>query len=504
MVIDKIKHAAKRVLKKAKANIGTKHVSLEVAELFFQHNGKTDFQRYDMIVRLLAVENYYGKNDIGFDLYYRMQEARMGKQWADKAVGIFENLIKSYQENGYDEKSEIELDSNLHLIDGSHRMAMAMYHQVPKISAKVRPYVINIFYGIEWFKVNGFSDEECTMLTKKYRELKKLYSTPFVCSLWAPVHDYFDEITEKLRMFGEVTEIRDFDLSDFDYVFYTRGIYHVDDIEKWKIEKKIEYMRKSSPNCRKIRMVTLLLEEPKFRLKANTNTTLSQQCELIKRLIRDAYKAKVNHYFHDIVMHIGDNFYQNRHIYRLLTMPSIDVTNILDHIKDRKYVLTKIESPYMSSEFPMHYPLGKDLDIICADMDEYKIVLESILYDIKQYEKSYSIRLVKKIDEKGREYRTLVRLEQEDQFLVFQFDVASRHRTGSAAPDIIDEMIASRQKKGIYYIPSIECEIVIRLQELHQYPKKIHHRDYVMRYKDEINENLCDKYLNMDWRKILK
>lgn len=503
-IISKINCTAKKVLKRVKNATQTKHVSLEVAELFFQHNGKSDFQRYDMIVRLLAVENYYGKNEIGFNLYYRMQSARMGKQWADKAVGIFKDLIKSYEQNGYDDKSEIELDCNLHLIDGSHRMAMAMYHQVPKISAKVRPFATNIFYGIEWFRVNGFSDEECAMLSSKYKELKAQYSTPFVCSLWAPVHEYFDEITDKLRMFGEVKEVRDYDFSDFDYAFYTRGIYHVDDIEKWKIEKKIEFMRLSSPDCRKIRMVTLLLDEPNFRLKAKTDTTLSQQCELIKKLIRDAYKDKVNHYFHDIVMHIGDNFYQNRHIYRLLTMPPIDVTSILEHIKGRRYVLTKVESPYMPSGFPAHYPLGKDIDIICADMDEYNIVLNSILADVKSYEDTYSIRIVKKKDEKGREYRTLVRLELEDQFLVFQFDVASRHRTGSAAPDFIDEMISSRQKKGIYYIPSIECEIVIRLQELHQYPKKIHHRDYVMRYKDEINENLCDKYLNMDWRKILK
>ncbi len=502
-IISKVNHAAKKVLKRVKDSTRTKHVSLEVAELFFQHNGKTDFQRYDMIVRLLAVENYYGKNDIGFDFYNRMQSARMGKDWADKAVGIFKNLIKSYEENGYDEKSEIELDSNLHLIDGSHRMSMAMYHGVPKISAKIRPYARNIFYGIEWFRVNGFSDEECNILADRYKVLKNQYSTPFVCSLWAPVHEYYDEITDKLRMFGEVKEVRDYDFSDFDYAFYTRGIYHVDDIEKWKIEKKIEFMRLSSPECRKIRMVALLLDEPNFRLKAKTNTTLSQQCELIKKLIRDAYKDKVNHYFHDIVIHIGDNFYQNRHIYRLLTMPPIDVTSILEHIKDRKYVLTKVDSPYMPSDFPAHYPLGKDIDIICADMDEYKSVLNSILADVKAYENAYSIRIVKKKDKKGREYRTLVRIEQEDQFLVFLFDVASRHRTGSDTSDFINEMIASRQDKGIYYVTSIACEIVLRMQELHQYPSKSHHLEYVKNHKYAIDEDMCNKYLKFDWAKLI-
>lgn len=502
MVIGKIKHIVKRVLKKAKDNISSKHVSLEVAELFFQHNGMTDFQRYDMIVRLLAVENYYGKNNNGFDLYYRMQEARMGKQWADKAVGIFKNLIRSYQENGYDEKSEIELDCNLHLIDGSHRMAMAMYHRCDKISAKVRPYSTNIFYGIEWFKINGFTDDECAMLTTRYKELKEHYSTPFVCTLWAPVHDYFDDITEKLTMFGEVTEVRDYDFSDYDYAFYTRGIYHVDDIEKWKIEKKIEYMCKSAPDCRKIRMATLLLQEPNFRLKDKTSTTLSKQCELIKKLIRDCYKDKIEFYFHDIVMHIGDNFYQNRAIYKLLTMPPIDVKTILQHIHNRKYVLTKTETPYMPEDFPIHYPLGKDIDIICSDMDEYHQVLASILKDIEIY-KDYNIRILKKTDKAGREYRTLVRIEQEDQFLVLQFDIASRYRTGNLTPDFVDEMIETRIREKNYYVPSIKYEIIVRLQELHSYPRKKHHRDYVEKHKESIDVKLCNQYLKFNWRKLV-
>lgn len=477
----------------------SRKTTIEVGELFFQHNGESDFMRYDMIVRLLAVENYFGENDFGFDLYRRMQGARINKNWVEPAVKRFRMLIQSYEKNGYDEKSSIILDQDLHLVDGSHRMAMAMYYGIQNITVSVRPKKYNIFYGIEWFHVNGFSDKECEILTDKYHELKARYATPFVCSLWSPVHQYYDEITEKLRMFGEVSEVRDYDLSDLDYSFYTRGIYHVDDIEKWKIEKKIDYMRKSAPGVRKIRMVTLFLNQPNFRLKAKTQSTLSQQCELIKRLIRDAYKEKVDHYYHDIVMHIGDNFRQNRHIYRLLTMPPIDVSSILQHISNRRYVLTKIDSPYMPSDFPSHYPLGKDIDIICADMDEYQAILGSILKDVEAYKDFYSIRFVKKYDQKGREYRTLVRLEQEDQFLVFLFDVATQHRTGKTTPDFIDEMIATRLEKGGYFIPSVAYEIIIRLKEYHMYPQKVYHMEYVRQHIANLDKELCYKYLDFNW-----
>ena len=375
MILKKIFHAVKRKTQNVVDRYKSKTVSLEISELFFQHNGELDFNRYDMIVRLLAVECYFGKNDYGFDFYRRMQAARINKEWVEPAVERFQSLIQSYEKNGYDEKSKILLDKNLHLVDGSHRMAMAMYYNIPRINASVHPKAFDIFYGIEWFKVNGFTKEECDILHNKYEKLKALYSTPFICSIWAPAYKYYDEITEKLRLFGEVKEVRDYDFNEWDYKFYTRGIYHVDDIEKWKIEKKIDYMMKSSPCSHKIRMVSLLLNQPNFRLKDKTANTLSRHCELIKKLIRDAYKDKVSYYFHDIILHIGDNFFQNRHIYRLLTMPPINMNEILSHIHDRRYVITKYDVPYMPVDFPSHYPLGKDLDIICDGFEEYQFVV---------------------------------------------------------------------------------------------------------------------------------
>ena len=96
--------------------------------MFFQEVSSEGFNRYDMIVRLLAIENYYGKNEYGFNLYRKMQAARIGIDSVEPAVFRFRKLIESYENNGYDSSSEIELDSCLHLYDGSHRMAMALYY----------------------------------------------------------------------------------------------------------------------------------------------------------------------------------------------------------------------------------------------------------------------------------------------------------------------------------------------------------------------------------------
>ena len=503
MILSKLISAIKCRSHNAIDKYRTKVVSLEVSELFFQHNGGLDFNRYDMIVRLLAVECYFGKNDYGFDFYRRMQAARINKEWVEPAVERFKSLIQSYDKNGYDEKSRILLDKNLHLVDGSHRMAMAMYYNIPRINASVYPKAFDIFYGIEWFKVNGFTKEECDILHNKYEKLKEQYSTPFICSIFSPVFNYYDEITGKLKLFGEVKEIRDYDFNAWDYKFYTRGIFHFNDKENWEIEKEIDYMMKSSPCSHKIRMVSLLLNQPNFKLKDKSVTTHSHHSELIKKLIRDAYKDKVSYFFCDSILNIGDNFTQNRNIYRLLTMPPVDLATIFTHIMERKYVVAKYDVPYMPNDFPMHYPLGKDIDIICHDLNEYKLVLESILNDLEQYKEYYNVRIVKKKDKDGKEYSTLVRLEQEDQYLVLMFDVTTRHRAGSTA-GFIEEMVSTRQERDLFYIPQMKYELIIRLQELYEHPKKTHHKDYVTQHIVDLDEQLCKKHLKFNWKKIIK
>lgn len=496
-VVNKVKYKGKAVYLDKTA----KHVSLPVSELFFQHNGQQDFLRYDMIVRLLAVECYYGQNDYGFDFYQRMQHGRMGKDWADKAVGVFRDLIKSYDKNGYDPHSEILLDSNLHLIDGSHRMAMAMYHSIPTINAKIIDQQVDVFYGIEWFGVNGFSEDECRILKAKYWELHERLMQPFICTLWHPAAPFFEEITEKLKLFGEVVEVKDCQLSEWDYRFYTRGIYAVDDIAKWKIEKKISgMMANNTSNTYRMRMVALRLESPDFRLKATNNRTLSKKCEVIKKVICTYYKERIDNYMHDIILHIGDNFFQNHHIHRLFTMPGIDVQGILQHIHPCNYVVTKTQADYMPKDFPLHYPLGKDIDIICADKAEYAKVKSLLLRDVEPYRTAYRVRAVEKVDGNGEEFRTLLRLELEDH-LVFQFDIACR--TGRAvAPSFATDMCAHRMERNGFFIPSPHFEVMVRLSELHDHPRKVQHAKYITEHEEDIDEDLCNKYLKFDWKAV--
>ena len=132
---------------------------IDLRELLIQQYSKLDFNRYDIVVRLLAIEDYFGENDFGFDLYRKMQDNRVRPGYAKTAVIRFQELIKSIKEYGYDENSEIIVDCNLRLIDGAHRVALAIYHNISKVKIRILKKSSDIDYGLKWFE-QCFNSEE--------------------------------------------------------------------------------------------------------------------------------------------------------------------------------------------------------------------------------------------------------------------------------------------------------------------------------------------------------
>lgn len=137
----------------------------------------------DLIIKLLAIDNYFKKNDYGFDLYEKMQYTRIktnkeilvkNKQWKKE----FKDLIKSFKENGYINQYPVELSKDFKVFNGSHRLCCALSFNIEKIPVKFsETYIDRIWYdySIEWFKNNGLSKAE-KYINKKYDELKKIIS----------------------------------------------------------------------------------------------------------------------------------------------------------------------------------------------------------------------------------------------------------------------------------------------------------------------------------------
>ncbi|WP_026894443.1 hypothetical protein [Clostridiisalibacter paucivorans] len=194
-----------------------------------QYNKKNEFNRMDIIVRYLAIEEYYGKNKYGFKFYEKMQKARGQKI---HNIERFIKTIKSIEENGFDDDSPVLVDLNLQLIDGSHRLACALYFNFNKIPIKIQPQMTNIEYSIEWFKKAGFTDIELEKIKDKQQEILEEKGMFFVTILWPPVQNYFNEITEELKQEYELLSVKDYTFrNDYDFNATVRGLYAIDDIE---------------------------------------------------------------------------------------------------------------------------------------------------------------------------------------------------------------------------------------------------------------------------------
>ena len=91
-------------------------------------------------------------------------------------------------------------------------------------------------------------------------------------------------------------------------------MYQIDDIKDWKVDLKIKAM---SAYQNDIRVIKIEIPEPKFRKKAN-GQIISEEVEALKKQIRESYKEKIDNYFHDIIIHIGDNYSHTKQSQSLL------------------------------------------------------------------------------------------------------------------------------------------------------------------------------------------
>jgi hypothetical protein len=121
---------------------------------------KINKNRVDIKIRLLAIEEYFKKNDIGYNFYKKMQEKRVRKAKITPTMYLnkFKNLIHSIETTGYDLNNPIVCNKDLFLVDGSHRIACCIYFNIPELSIK-KVKSKNIVYDLNWFKNNFNIDE---------------------------------------------------------------------------------------------------------------------------------------------------------------------------------------------------------------------------------------------------------------------------------------------------------------------------------------------------------
>lgn len=116
-----------------------RHIKIDINDII-KHQRHDD---YNIAVRYSAIENYYKKNDIGYNIYVKAQWGKCEEDTAKKRLASFVRLIDSWQKIGYQEESSLVIDSEFRMVDGAHRLSLARYHEMKYIYCDVFPYSEN-------------------------------------------------------------------------------------------------------------------------------------------------------------------------------------------------------------------------------------------------------------------------------------------------------------------------------------------------------------------------
>ncbi len=135
---------------------------------------------YRLAIRYAAIEQYLGKNEVGFDLYKRAQALHSTPETAKERLTAFCLLIEKWQKNGYDEQSRIAINMDYEIIDGCHRVALAQYFKQKQIICDVFENHIsaaelhgeNVMLTDRVLMAAGFSADEMKYLSEINRVIK--------------------------------------------------------------------------------------------------------------------------------------------------------------------------------------------------------------------------------------------------------------------------------------------------------------------------------------------
>lgn len=285
-------------------------LSCSVGELLNNQRNGEDFDAYDIILRYKVVEELSEKNCSIWEILYKKMQDQRG--FGDiQNIERFKFLIKSIEKCGLNKKFTILIDENGVIVDGAHRLACHIFHgeQYCSISLVQQQFQYRN-YGIKWFVENGFSNEEVNMLEFEKNDLFYNLGLYWPIFLWSPLlsieTDIYSLIKEHNMVYKFSKIINMDDEKQFEKFMFQ--IYSSDDIEKWKIARKMAFIKKYGLQ---IKVIWVEVPKPLFRQKISNRNDISTVVESFKKDLREKYKNNFENYIYDILCHMGDNFQQN-------------------------------------------------------------------------------------------------------------------------------------------------------------------------------------------------
>ena len=162
-------------------------------------NKKTLFKRWDLITRYLAIENHFGENDYGWELFRKLRthqasefgDGTIQSEYDQSVRTNFENLIKSVETSGYDRKYPLIVhETGLRINGGWLRFACCLYFGIDEVPCVFDMLNPNPIYSLTWMKTEvGYTAKEIRLIreghTRMFAKLK--------ASILSEVNDKSDE-----------------------------------------------------------------------------------------------------------------------------------------------------------------------------------------------------------------------------------------------------------------------------------------------------------------------
>lgn len=121
---------------------------------------------YDIYFRMAVIEKYLNNENDIWDLYNEMQYTRCNMiknipDYMKNNQNNFISLIKSIKHNGFDINKPILINNKGMIIDGAHRLACALFFDIPKVSIITNDEYYSFIpreYSKNWFIKNNLKD----------------------------------------------------------------------------------------------------------------------------------------------------------------------------------------------------------------------------------------------------------------------------------------------------------------------------------------------------------
>lgn len=456
-------------------------VALKDIILSQYHND--DYENYRFVngvVELLAIENYFFKNEYGFDYYRRMQDGNYF-DWESR----FKKLIESFDKNGYERKHFVQLARDFAVMDGSHRIMLAWYNNLEFINGKVYQTERDRPFNIDFFWEKGFDLSECEIIKKKRDALLEEANYLYTGVIWPPAVKYADKILNDIENHGDGVRVVEKEMIKYtrdDFIGLFKGLYHTDILDEEGMEYKIGLIEKAMDSKTDYTIVRFKLhcDNPRMTMNPKNYMPQSETISRIKQWVRRRYKEKIKNYEYDVIMHISDNYLQSKFCQNLFLIDK-NLETLFDIIQKYDYAVIRMpEEGSTNKSFPYYYDYRANCNILVRSSQKQALIREIESYCNTRC--SLDWMGVKKVEENGY---VCIKIMLRD-FMIFQFEVTDS--LIGITRDFVDVSLDHRDKKGQVNILSVEYEAVVRLLAYIEKPSKKRHLDYLYKNLNEIKD----------------